>query len=487
MAVAYKGEGNGVTTEASSGDLNPTCPATVDAGDVLIAHVAYEGVATTPSTPADWTLLTTDGYVMGANLYKHWIFGKIAIGDEDSDAISFGTPAVTTMRTGRIYSFSGRTSGTISQIVPSGSFAHQYHATDPAFPTVTTTTVGALAVACIFQADDNGLVSATGESGGDWTEAVAEYAQSATTPDSQLGLQTCTPTANPGTVTGGTISTANDPVGVIGFQIMPNSVTNVTVNAGVQTLTGSQPAATVTVTANKTVSPSVQSSTFSQPAPTITALKSVTVSPAVQGATFSQQSIQITVGDGVSAGIQSATFSQVSPTITTTKNPTVSPTVQSATFSTASPTVTATADKTVSPNVQSGTLSQISPQVLTGADVTTSPSAQSATFSQPTANITATESVSVSPDVQTLTFTSFSPDVSMGGDKTISVGVQSLIGTQPSPTVDTVRYVTVSPGVISLVSSQPTPSISSGGVSRLVINTKGKVFYKISESLILAL
>jgi len=52
MAVAYKGEGNGVTTEASSGDLNPTCPATVDAGDVLIAHVAYEGVATTPSTPA---------------------------------------------------------------------------------------------------------------------------------------------------------------------------------------------------------------------------------------------------------------------------------------------------------------------------------------------------------------------------------------------------------------------------------------------------
>src|SRR3989304_1304440 len=127
MAVAYKGEGNGVTTEASSGDLNPTCPATVDAGDVLIAHVAYEGVATTPSTPADWTLLTTDGYVMGANLYKHWIFGKIAIGDEDSDAISFGTPAVTTMRTGRIYSFSGRTPGKICENIPSGSCFPPHH------------------------------------------------------------------------------------------------------------------------------------------------------------------------------------------------------------------------------------------------------------------------------------------------------------------------------------------------------------------------
>jgi len=227
MAIAYKSAGTGATTEASGGDLNPTCPATVDAGDILIAHVGYEGTATTPSTPADWTLLTAGGYAIETSSAKHWIFGKIAVGDEDGDAISFGTPAVTTMRTGRIYSFSGRTSGTITQCVPTASFAHQSHATDPAFPSVTTTIAGALAVACIFQIDDNGLVSATGESGGDWTEAVAEYTQSATTPDSQLGLQTCTPTANPGTVTGGTISTANDPVGVIGFQILGNTASTV--------------------------------------------------------------------------------------------------------------------------------------------------------------------------------------------------------------------------------------------------------------------
>ena len=224
MSVAYKGAGTGVTTEASSGNLNPTCPATVDVGDILIAHVAYEGTATTPSTPAGWTLLTASGYAVETNDAMHWIFGKIAVGNEDSAAISFGTPAVTTMRTGRIYSFSGRTSGTILQCVPTASFAHLSNATDPAFPDVTTTTIGALAVACIYQMDDNGLVSATGESGGNWTEAVAEYAQSDTTPDSQLGLQTCTPTANPGTVTGGTISTANDSVGVIGFQIIGNFV-----------------------------------------------------------------------------------------------------------------------------------------------------------------------------------------------------------------------------------------------------------------------
>jgi hypothetical protein len=86
-------------------------------------------------------------------------------------------------------------------------------------PTVTTTLAGALAVAVIWQADDNAQDSATGETGGNWVEAVAEYTQLATTPDTGMGIQTCTPTGNPGTVTGGSVSTANDPCGVIGFEI----------------------------------------------------------------------------------------------------------------------------------------------------------------------------------------------------------------------------------------------------------------------------
>ena len=80
MAVAYKSAGNGVTTEASGGNLNPTCPATVAAGDILIAHVGYEGTATTPSTPANWTVLgSATGYTI-ESAHKHWIFGKIADG-----------------------------------------------------------------------------------------------------------------------------------------------------------------------------------------------------------------------------------------------------------------------------------------------------------------------------------------------------------------------------------------------------------------------
>ena len=225
MAIAYKSRGAGVVTEASGGALTPLCPATVDAGDILIAHCAYEGTTTTPGTPANWTLLGGPYTVESA--YRHWIFGKVADGTEDgAGGCAFGTPAVTTLRVARIYSFSGRVAGNIDQLVTPGSFAHLSHATDPAFPDVTTTKAGALAVACLFQADDNAQADVTGESGGGWAEHVVdgEYIQAATTPDTCLHMYTCTPTANPGTVTGGVCATVNDPVGVIGFQIRDNVV-----------------------------------------------------------------------------------------------------------------------------------------------------------------------------------------------------------------------------------------------------------------------
>jgi hypothetical protein len=216
-AIAYSSQGSGVATEASGGALSPLCPATVNGNDILIAHAWYEGTATTPSTPSGWTLLAGPYTVESA--FRHWVFGKLAYGDEDGATVAFGTPAVTTMRAARVYSFTGYEAGLITEVVL--GFAHISHATDPQMPTVTTTVRGGLAVALVGQADDNPQASATGESGGDWTEAVAEYAQAATTPDSGMGVQTCRPTADPGTVSGGSISTVDDPCGVIAFEIRP--------------------------------------------------------------------------------------------------------------------------------------------------------------------------------------------------------------------------------------------------------------------------
>lgn len=218
MAITYKSQGAGVSTETSGAALSPLCPAVVDAGDVLIAHVFWEGTATAPSTPGGWDLLSGP-HVIQSTIARHWVFGKIAVGTEDGAAVAFGNPAVTTQRAARVYSFAGRNSGTITELV--NGFAATSHATDPAMPTVTTTVAGALAVALVGQNDNNAFASPTGESGGDWVEAVAEYT-AALTPGMSLGIETCTPTANPGTVSGGTMATTNDPCGVVGFQIMPD-------------------------------------------------------------------------------------------------------------------------------------------------------------------------------------------------------------------------------------------------------------------------
>lgn len=215
MAIAYKSAGSGASTETSGAALSPTCPATVDAGDVLIAHVFWEGTTTAPSTPSNWTLLSGP-HVIETTIARHWVFGKVADGTEDGAAVAFGNPAVTTQRAARVYSFSGRVSGDISLLCQ--GFSHQSHATDPQMPTVTTVRAGALAVALVAQNDNNATGDATGESGGDWTEAVAEYTV-ALTPGFTLQIQTCTPTSNPGTVSGGSVATTNDPCGVIGFYI----------------------------------------------------------------------------------------------------------------------------------------------------------------------------------------------------------------------------------------------------------------------------
>ena len=171
MAITYKSQGAGVATETSGAACSPLCPATVDANDILVAHVYFEGTATAPSTPSGWTLLDGPRDIGTTVVARHWVYGKIAAGTEDGAAVAFGSQAVTTMRAGRVYSFAGWVSGTITDLVT--GFAATSHATDPQMPTVATTITGARAVALVGQNDNNTAGNATGESGGDWVEAVA--------------------------------------------------------------------------------------------------------------------------------------------------------------------------------------------------------------------------------------------------------------------------------------------------------------------------
>lgn len=220
MAIAFADAGAGVSTETSGAALSPAWPAVVNAGDIGIIHTLWEGTTSAPSTPTGFALLGGP-FVIQTTIARHWFFGKVADGTEDAATNALGAPAVTTQRGARLYRFTGRVNGNIEELCPADSIATTSHATDPQMPTVRTGEPGALAVSLVCQHDNNALGAATGATGGTWAEAVAEYV-AALTPGLVLQLQTCTPTGDPGTVTGGAVVATDDPSGVIGFQILPS-------------------------------------------------------------------------------------------------------------------------------------------------------------------------------------------------------------------------------------------------------------------------
>jgi len=226
MAIAYKSQGAGNGTETTGAALNLVCPATVDVNDILIAHVSHTALTTAPSTPADWTLLSGPHNIGQATAVgRSWVFGKLAVGTEDGTTVSFGTAGGTNGRWGRIYSFSGWVSGTITDVVPAASFSNiEGETATISMPSVTTTVDGAMAVALCAIDDNNTQASATGESGGDWTEAVAEYTNSTFGPQGvSAGIQTAA-MASIGTISGGSFSqVSTDESSNIGFEIRPNA------------------------------------------------------------------------------------------------------------------------------------------------------------------------------------------------------------------------------------------------------------------------
>jgi hypothetical protein len=269
MAITYKSAGTGVSTETSGGALSPTCPATVDAGDILILFAAYEGTTTAPVAPGGiWSLLDGPRDVGTASVVaRTWVYGAIAAGSEDGAAVALGTPAVTTQRAARIYSFAGRVAGTVSDLVNGFSAALEGD-TDPTGPTVTTTQAGALACALVYQHDNNTLETFAGSSD-TWTErgTVGGYIF-ALTPGGVLDLLTATPAADPGTVSGGAMTVVNDPWNVTGFQIRASVPVTATPTTLALVLNGFAP--TVTASDHKRPSPANAALTIATFAPTVT-------------------------------------------------------------------------------------------------------------------------------------------------------------------------------------------------------------------------
>lgn len=331
MAIAYKSQGAGVATETSGAALQPACPATVDANDILVAHVVYLDNATAPVLPTGWTLLFPNpadisvgsGLGTGTPTGRAWAFGKIAAGTEDGAAISFGTQGGTVGRLARIYSFSGYVSGTITDVIPAASFTANSSETDPVIQAVTTTVAGAKAVSLVSQ-DDNNSHAGLGDVGnGTWVEAVADFVDTAVgAQGAKLQIQVGTPTSDPGTISGGTVAGTDDEANTLNFEIRPNAAA-VPVEAlpgtGVLDATGFAP----TVQTPRTVTPGTGALSATGFSPTVVASNHQAVAPGTGELTVEGFAPTVNVGVNLTPGAGELAAAGFAPTVTVTAHQTV--------------------------------------------------------------------------------------------------------------------------------------------------------------------
>jgi hypothetical protein len=252
---AYAAAGAGVRD--SDGPLVPY-PTGISAGDLLVLQCVGRTVDTW-TTPTGWTLLYGPDNSTGAIQNEQVIFVKSATGSE-SGSLQLAGPLNDCEA--RMYRFTGWANATpIADNFEAGATAN---GTDNSIeiPSVTTTGTDELVVAFIAIADDNAVASATGETGGDYTEAVAEYTQT-TGDDVCMQLQTAGKAAA-GTISGGVVSmAASDPWVVRAFAIKST--------AGAPTVTttllGSALAQPATVKANQQANATLLGSALANPAP----------------------------------------------------------------------------------------------------------------------------------------------------------------------------------------------------------------------------
>lgn len=168
---------------------------TLVAGDLLVMHIAEKNAAfpnETPTVPTGWTLQFSDG--MGASPYigMGWIFTKIATGSESGSlAVTFS--GIQNYRDARMHSFAGASG------IEGGNLYQSNNTTPALIPTLTTGGANRLGLAFLSHGNVVAPSDATGETGGNFTEAGAEYTGTVT-----LDLQTAA-MASAGSITGGSI------------------------------------------------------------------------------------------------------------------------------------------------------------------------------------------------------------------------------------------------------------------------------------------
>lgn len=197
-AFSSAGSGNANTNMASGRTV--TLPATIDAGDLLIVQISIRATdaAVTVAT-SGWTAFPDNPYAAGNNVVKQFLYYKIADGTEDATNFTFDPDGTTAdvVHLARAYRFTGASA-------IEGISVRQGTTGAVAAPTVTPLGTNRLGVCFVAVAENGTIGPFTGESGGDWTEATAEYVNSGGG-NGSLQCQTCDLSA--GTpISGGTVT-----------------------------------------------------------------------------------------------------------------------------------------------------------------------------------------------------------------------------------------------------------------------------------------
>lgn len=215
----------------TTGAWSYTADAPSSAGNFYIVHWLWDGV---PSTPPSITGVTNAEALDGTDSTLTYVTGsgpatgqvRIYAGRalNTSAMVISGTNALNVDHWMCVYEFSNVSSGTtiatvFENSVPGGSIAETGNTAAITDVAVTTLGLDRLALQFVTVDDDNAVGAFTGMSGGTWTEAVAEYADSAGS-DACLQLQTAEMAASE-TIDGGSYTMSDaDNWAVIGFALI---------------------------------------------------------------------------------------------------------------------------------------------------------------------------------------------------------------------------------------------------------------------------
>lgn len=228
---AYVGAGSGVAIENGSANVEKT---SCTAGNLLLVHMLARGSTEDwgggPGTnikkldgTADYldAIVTGSGVGSGSASSEALFIGRVVA--NGTCTYSFAVGASGEDLYARMYEFSGATTGsTIASVVENDASTYDaLNGTSTTIDSVTVITNSTDRLAChvVAIAANQAVASFTGETGGDWTEAVAEYATS-TGAAATLQLQTAE-MASAGTIDNGTITITSADWGGIGLAIIP--------------------------------------------------------------------------------------------------------------------------------------------------------------------------------------------------------------------------------------------------------------------------